>query len=287
MQGGNPYMQPSKPGAPVEGGDMNAGMAPLDDQSSGTSETTKPRQMPGGAPAMPPSGGPVGAPGMNAGGPAPSPQGVGVGQGGDTNVPQDSPKSTSARLRVQAIRQDIMRTNPEISTRHAHAIALQVVALQDFTAASPMGPAPNYQITNLNAPQQRRPQQSNYSEQQQIIDPSKRQQQSGQAGRIGDLNDPSNPYSPLHPNHPMYRQYGGQEHGDPLGKPGDFVSQNGGRNSLEDHAYSKGYRGQYPHAYAFADLAANQAVDWFRNRKAQPPATRSGKQGEPGARVMP
>jgi hypothetical protein len=201
-----------------------------------------------------------------------------------------------------------MRTNPEISTRHAHAIALQVVALQDFTAASPMGPAPNYQITNLNAPQQRQVPQYSQQQRQQTQQQQTQQQTSPGGGRtnLGDLNDPHNPYSPLHPNHPLYRQYGGSQEGhvDPLGQPGDFVSQFGGRNPLEEHAYSQGYRGQYPHSYAAADLLAHKALDFFKNRpnldgsgpltpgqaapvRVAPPATRNGKPGRPGARVMP
>lgn len=268
--GGNPYLQPPQPKTPAAGGQMDAGMAPIDPASlggGGTSETTKPRQMPAGSAPDPMMGGdmPLGPGGAGA----PTPLGPPAG----SNTPQPTRPPVTSRMRVQAIRRDILASNPDVPVEHAHAIALSVVAFQ-AQAASPMGPAPSY------------------SQQQRIIDPSHAGNQGGQGGHMGDLNDPTNPYSPLHPNHPLYRQYGGSPgiHADPMGKPGDFQTQFGGRNRLEDHAYSKGYRGKTPHLYAATDLLANHLVDkartWHQTRK-QAPATKAGKPGAPGARVMP
>lgn len=266
-EGGNPYMQKAPAQTPTPGGEMDAGMAPVGGDApgggdpmggGGTSETTKPRQMPAGAPPAPPAGmpgmPPVGAPGAGAPGPAPSPQGLGVGQ--SSNVPQDSPKAMAAR-KVRAVRRDILASNPEVDVDYAHHMAMSVVAFQHFVAAAPV---PQYGAQIQQQPQQGVPQ---YSDQrpQQKTDPNRYG-----GGYFGDLNDPQNVHSPLHPNHPMHHQYSRPAES----ASGDFVSQFGGRNPLEDHAYSKGYRGNNPHMYAAGDMALNKVVDWFRDRKSAP-----------------
>lgn len=243
MQGANPFMQdPPKAGAPQEqtplaGGEMDAGMAPME---NGTSETTKPRQMPGGAPATPP--------GMD----------VGIGEPGamaEANAPQDSPPAQATAI-LRKVRAEIRRDNPEIDVVDAHLLAQAVVEMI-FTAApnyrSPSG-LPDSNIAPHPVPGAGR---SGWS------------RNPRNTNQMGDLNNPQNPNSPLHPAHPMNPRRnqqgqdftGGGEQGD-----GKWHPQNGGYTPFDDHAYGRGYRGNYPYAAGAGLMAADKIRDRWKNR---------------------
>lgn len=117
--GGNP-MSSGEPGmSPV--GDGNT---PMPAMPPALPQTTKPRQMPGGAPPSMPGG----APGMGGGDMA-------MGGTGDSNVPQQPQASPSkAMAKVRQVRRDIVASNPDVLPADAHRLAMQVVALQ-FVAA--------------------------------------------------------------------------------------------------------------------------------------------------------
>jgi hypothetical protein len=171
------------------------------------------------------------------------------------NVPQESPKALAFR-QVREVRREIAGANPALPPEYAHHLAMQVVAFRHFVARDEVRPY------------------------QDRTDVSTQQRHSG--GYFGDLNDPSNPYSPLHPHHPVHHMYG-----DGGRQDGDFVSQYGGRDRIEDHAYSRGYQGKYPHLYGAGDKALNHVVDFFRNRRNAPPPT-SNAAPSPGAQdVLP
>lgn len=259
MQGGNPFM-PDKSQTPMSGGEMMGSPAPMNE---GPSETTKPRQMPGGSDPMGGGDMPLGPGG--AGAPAPM---------GDTNTPQpDANAHQAMREWVQAIRRDVMLSNPEINTQDAHRIALRVVALQ--SQAAPGSPQATQNIGDLYNQRQQRQQ-----------DQRGRGQGNGRGSRWGDLNNPNNPNSPLHPSHPMNKHYAEGE-GEAPEPNNRWESENGGRNRLEDHAYGQNYRGNNPHAWAAADLLAQHVTDRFydrRDRKRQQqgnrPASRVPEQGQ-------
>lgn len=254
MEGANPYMQPKGQDS-VAGGVMPGGPAPM---GSGTSETTKPRQMPGGSDPMGGMGADTPLAPGGAGAPPP------MAGGGDTNVPQPSANAKAAtldpeayRLRVQAVRRDVMLTNPEVPTGEAHRIALAVVALQTEAVEVP-------DLGELRKRDQQR--------------------DSGQAdhnhGQYGDLNDP---------NHPYWQQNGGHPF---LGQGRNGVGPYGGRNRLEDHAFSRGYSGNNAEWWAVGDKALNAVVDGVRDHRDK----RQQQRGEdrpsrwprrPGQRQMP
>lgn len=254
MQGENPFMQdPPKPGAPQEtsvaGGEMDAGMAPME---NGTSETTKPRQLPGGTP-------PQGVPGMD----------VGIGEPGASdpaaNGPQDSPPSPAVATAVlRQVRAEIRRTNPDVDVVDAHLLAQAVVDLI-FTAA-PVTPIPDSRVTPHNplagnGTWSRRPRNNQ---------------------QLGDLNNPNNPNSPLHPAHPMNPR---RQQADPA-QPDDgkWHPQNGGYTPFDDKAYGAGYRGQYPYSAGAAMMAGEKIRDRWRNRHSgqTPP-----NQDHPDSRQIP
>lgn len=143
-------------GGPFQGGDQGA-PAPVD------AETTKPRQMPGGAsptgapmgmsmPAMP---APAAMPGMGAApapGATPMPMTTTTPSGG-ANVPQPSASARSAVHRAIAIRDEVLAANPDLDPVEAFTLAKRAVALQ-VTASDPLDPMDRSQWTGANHPMQ-------------------------------------------------------------------------------------------------------------------------------------
>ena len=132
---GDSAANPFSPGGnPMSSGE--SGMAPAGDGNSpmpamppALPQSTKPRQMPGGAPPSMPGG----APGSMQ---PPAPGGT----GGDTNVPQSSPpaEQSKAMAKVRQVRRDIVANNPDVLPQDAHHLAMQVVALQFIAAPDVM-----------------------------------------------------------------------------------------------------------------------------------------------------
>lgn len=102
---------------------------------------------------------------------------------------------------------------------------------------------------------------------------------------LGDLNDPNHPYWQANGGHP-YASHStvrtpDVQHGhptedakkqDPLAEEGDWVSNYGGRNPLEEHAFAQGYRGNAPHWYALTDKVLNAAFPGKPRRPRRAPA---------------
>lgn len=256
MKGSNPYMQPEQEKTPVAGGDMPGGAPPT--PGGGTSETTKPRQMPGGADPMAGGDMPLGPGGAGAPPPiAPS----GVDQVTDMGATPQKMTQQAYRQRVQAIRREVMADNPEVDTRNAHRIAVAVVALQVEGA---MG------IPTITEMQQQREQRQQGRQQ--------RQQNANQ----GDLNDPNHPYWQQNGGHPFASGTGvGPNNGGPQG------SQYGGRNQLEDYALSRGYTGGSPEAWALGDKALNGAANGIKHLWDKRHGPRAPRPNSPGGRTLP
>lgn len=256
MEGGNPYMQPGQ--TPVSGGDMPGGPSAVPMGGGGSSETTKPRQMPGGTDPM--GGGAPDMPLAPGGAGAPPP----MASGGDSNVPQPNASARSAvldpniyRQRVQTIRREVMASNPEVNTREAQVIALAVLALQTEGANG---------VPTVTDWQQRRQQR-----QQQ-----KTKNQSQRAGQWGDLNDPNHPYWQQNGGHPFYN----------VGRMGP-AGPYGGRNRLEEHALSRGYAGNGAEWWAVGDKVLNSVVDGVRDHVDRRRQRKAPPANSPGGRQLP
>jgi hypothetical protein len=236
MQGANPFMQEKSepplngsPNAqtPVSGGELDAGMAPVG--GGGSSETTKPRQMPAGSPPMGMGADPMG--GAQLPGAQPVSSVAPLGQTSAPNTPQQPPTNTTALLRQ--VRAEVKRDNPEVPMVEAHRIALAAVALIQAEGAQPI---------NHTGPR-------------------------ASGGGLGDLNNPQNPNSPLHPRNRQHLQkmlgpaHIGDEHEGEQGD-GQWQNQAGGYTKFDDRAYQSGYRGKYPYATGAGLLL----VDKLRNR---------------------
>lgn len=239
---GDSAANPFSPGGnPMSSGEP--GMAPVGDGNTpmpaAKPMTTKPRQMPGGAPPSVPGG----APGDMQ---SPLPGGT----GGDTNVPQQSePSQSKAMAKVREVRRDIITANPDLLPKDAHHLAMQVVAFQYLAKspqAIPVPAAPGSQTPGGMRTQQ--PQQG-------------RKDFGG--GYFGDLNNPANPYSPMHPNHPMHVDY-------QRGNGGGTAPSSPHMNPLADAARERGYNGQYPTLVGGVDKALNYGLDkaqqWFKGK---------------------
>lgn len=248
MQGSNPFMQ-GEPGAgsppPVAPGDVMGDMG----MGGGSSETTKPRQMPGGPDPVDPM----------MGMPAP--------EGGSSDIPGASPSpsvpgapsaaadpmKTGALLRE--VRRDITSSNPDLGVREAHALAMRVVAMV-VESASPMGPtaAPPDPL-GRNSPTRPR------------LAPD--------GLPINDPRNPANPRSVMHPRHADHGKYytqgqsrrpgqsvdpSTQGEQDDAPDDGRWRPRNYGRNPLEDRANARGYQGNNPNLFGLGDAIVQRMV---------------------------
>lgn len=235
MQGANPFMQDS--GQPPINGSPNApapgpGVPPMPD-AGGTSETTKPRQMPAGAPPMGMGADPMG------GGQQPVDSVAPLGGVSDTSTPQ---QPTTATL-LRQVRAEIKRDNPDVLIHDAHVLALAVVDMIQTEAAPRATPSPS-------APRRARR-------------PSNTRQ-------LGDLNDPRNPNSPLHPQYRYNpRNSGGYYHNneDDERETDDDRPRPGVRVPLAENAWQRGYSGQHPYAAGAGIAVGEGIVNWWKSRK--------------------
>lgn len=243
----NPFSPAGNPMSSGESGMSPAGdgNTPMPPMPAAKPETTKPRQMPGGATPLPnaPMGGGGGA----------TPLGNAPMTGGDTNVPQPNVQTmeahtpSKAMAKVREVRRDIVASNPAMPVTDAHHLAMQVVAFQ-FMAKAPDSIADNGSQSLTTR-----------------IEPAQQGRKDFSGGYFGDLNNPRNPYSPMHPNHPMHTDY-------QMGMNGGNSAPSGGQNTWAGEARDSGYGGRYPTLVGGAQRALNygldKAQDWFSGNKA-------------------